>query len=71
MAAGRCDLTYLKEMQNESVLGQGVISDVRLHFQRSQLMKKAPRTDRRKGSSESPTLPPASCHLLGRTEGSK
>lgn len=47
VAARRCDLAYLKEMQNESLLGQGVISDVLLHFQRCRLLKKAPGTDRK------------------------
>lgn len=32
VAAGRCDFAYLKEMQNESLIGQGVLSDVLLHF---------------------------------------
>lgn len=49
VAAGRCDHAYLKEMQNQNLLGKVLL-------QRSQLMTKAPGKTRNE-SSKSPTLP--------------
>lgn len=49
VAAGRCDHTYLKEMQTQNLLGKVLL-------QRSQLMTKAPGMTRNE-SSKSPTLP--------------